>query len=134
MARGTVVLKSADESRNKHQSVTLLEAIEEFGFRRLHRRRPPRRGKGPRQGTHLLVPRRIRPVGPEEPAPGTVDLYNARSHKGENIRAFPISNWTEIDVWQYIEREQAGTAVDLLRPHPPGRRARAASCRSTCRW
>ena len=32
-------------------------------------------------------------------------LYNARSHKGENIRAFPISNWTEMDVWQYIERE-----------------------------
>jgi sulfate adenylyltransferase subunit 2 len=33
-------------------------------------------------------------------------LYNARSHKGENIRAFPISNWTEMDVWQYIEREK----------------------------
>jgi sulfate adenylyltransferase subunit 2 len=34
------------------------------------------------------------------------NLYNARSHKGENIRAFPISNWTEMDVWQYIEREK----------------------------
>jgi sulfate adenylyltransferase subunit 2 len=33
------------------------------------------------------------------------DLYNAKVHKGENIRAFPISNWTEMDVWQYIERE-----------------------------
>jgi sulfate adenylyltransferase subunit 2 len=33
------------------------------------------------------------------------DLFNARVHKGENIRAFPISNWTELDVWQYIERE-----------------------------
>jgi sulfate adenylyltransferase subunit 2 len=34
------------------------------------------------------------------------DLYNARTFKGENIRAFPISNWTELDVWQYIGREQ----------------------------
>jgi sulfate adenylyltransferase subunit 2 len=34
------------------------------------------------------------------------DLFNARVHKGENIRAFPISNWTELDVWQYIEREE----------------------------
>ncbi len=32
-------------------------------------------------------------------------MYNARAFKGENIRAFPISNWTELDVWQYIERE-----------------------------
>ncbi|MCB1959028.1 MAG: sulfate adenylyltransferase subunit CysD, partial [Rhodocyclaceae bacterium] len=33
------------------------------------------------------------------------NLYNARTHKGENIRAFPISNWTEFDVWEYIQRE-----------------------------
>ena len=33
-------------------------------------------------------------------------LYNTRVHKGENIRVFPISNWTELDVWQYIEREK----------------------------
>jgi len=33
-------------------------------------------------------------------------LYNAKVHKGENIRAFPISNWTEMDVWQYIEKEK----------------------------
>ena len=34
------------------------------------------------------------------------DLYNACVHPGENIRVFPISNWTELDVWQYIEREK----------------------------
>jgi sulfate adenylyltransferase subunit 2 len=33
-------------------------------------------------------------------------LYNAKVHRGENIRAFPISNWTEMDVWQYIEKEK----------------------------
>ena len=47
-----------DESRNPHQSVTLLDAIAEFELRRLHRRRAPRRGEGARQGAHVLVPRR----------------------------------------------------------------------------
>jgi sulfate adenylyltransferase subunit 2 len=42
---------------------------------------------------------------PKNQRPELWSLYNARSHKGENIRAFPISNWTELDVWQYIERE-----------------------------
>ena len=43
---------------------------------------------------------------PKNQRPELWSLYNARSHKGENIRVFPISNWTEMDVWQYIEREQ----------------------------
>lgn len=43
---------------------------------------------------------------PKNQRPELWNLYNARSHKGENIRAFPISNWTELDVWQYIQREQ----------------------------
>jgi len=43
---------------------------------------------------------------PKNQRPELWDLYNARSFKGENIRVFPISNWTEIDVWQYIEREK----------------------------
>ena len=42
---------------------------------------------------------------PKNQRPELWNLYNARVHKGENIRAFPISNWTEMDVWQYIERE-----------------------------
>jgi sulfate adenylyltransferase subunit 2 len=42
---------------------------------------------------------------PKNQRPELWDLYNAKVHKGENIRAFPISNWTEMDVWQYIERE-----------------------------
>lgn len=43
---------------------------------------------------------------PKNQRPELWNLFNARTHKGENIRAFPISNWTELDVWQYIEREQ----------------------------
>jgi len=43
---------------------------------------------------------------PKNQRPELWNLYNAKVHRGENIRAFPISNWTEMDVWQYIEREE----------------------------
>ncbi|MBK9954848.1 MAG: sulfate adenylyltransferase subunit CysD [Rhodocyclaceae bacterium] len=105
MARGTVVLKSADEPRNKHQSVTLLEAIEEFGFdaciggarRDEEKARAKERVFSFRDSFGQWDPKNQRPE--------FWNLYNARVHQGENIRAFPISNWTELDVWQYIERE-----------------------------
>jgi sulfate adenylyltransferase subunit 2 len=108
MKRGTVVLKSADESRNKHQSVTLLEAIEEFGFDCCI-------GGARRDEEKARAKERIMSFrdefgqwDPKNQRPELWSLYNARSHKGENIRAFPISNWTEMDVWQYIERENLG--------------------------
>lgn len=105
MKRGTVVLKHANESRNKHQSVTLLEAIEEFGFDACI-------GGARRDEEKARAKERIMSFrdefgqwDPKNQRPELWSLYNARSHKGENIRAFPISNWTELDVWQYIERE-----------------------------
>ena len=105
MERGTVVLKSADESRNKHQSVTLLEAIEEFGFDACI-------GGARRDEEKARAKERIFSFrdsfgqwDPKNQRPELWDLYNARVHKGENIRVFPISNWTELDVWQYIELE-----------------------------
>lgn len=104
--RGTVVLKSADESRNKHQSVTLLEAIEEFGFDACI-------GGARRDEEKARAKERIFSFrdefgqwDPKNQRPELWDLYNARAFKGENIRVFPISNWTELDVWQYIERER----------------------------
>jgi sulfate adenylyltransferase subunit 2 len=106
MARGTVVLKHAGESRNKHQSVTLLEAIEEFGFDACI-------GGARRDEEKARAKERIMSFrdefgqwDPKNQRPELWNLYNARSHKDENIRAFPISNWTELDVWQYIQREQ----------------------------
>ena len=106
MRRGTVVLKTPDESRNKHQSVTLLEAIEEFGFDACI-------GGARRDEEKARAKERIFSFrdafgqwDPKNQRPELWDLYNARSHKGENIRVFPISNWTEFDVWQYIERER----------------------------
>jgi sulfate adenylyltransferase subunit 2 len=71
------------------------------------RRWPARRREVACQGTHLLVPHRDAPLGPEEPAPRTLAPYNGRKRKrkGESIRVFPISNWTGIDIWQYIAQK-----------------------------
>jgi sulfate adenylyltransferase subunit 2 len=106
MRRGTVVLKSPDESRNKHQSVTLLEAIEEFRFDCCI-------GGARRDEEKARAKERIFSFrdefgqwDPKNQRPELWNLFNARVHRGENIRAFPISNWTELDVWQYIAREQ----------------------------
>ncbi|WP_018411600.1 sulfate adenylyltransferase subunit CysD [Methyloversatilis thermotolerans] len=103
--RGSVVLKHADESRNRHQSVTLLEAIEEFGFDCCI-------GGARRDEEKARAKERIMSFrdefgqwDPKNQRPELWNLYNARTHAGEHVRAFPISNWTELDVWQYIERE-----------------------------
>jgi sulfate adenylyltransferase subunit 2 len=105
MRRGTVVLKSPGESRNKHQSVTLLEAIAEFAFDACI-------GGARRDEEKARAKERVFSFrddfgqwDPKNQRPELWGLYNARIHPGENIRAFPISNWTELDVWQYIARE-----------------------------
>jgi sulfate adenylyltransferase subunit 2 len=106
MSRGTIVLKNVDEPRNKYQSVTLLEAIEEHEFdcciggarRDEEKARAKERVMSFRDEFGQWDPKNQRPE--------LWNLYNAKVHKGENIRAFPISNWTEMDVWQYIEREK----------------------------
>ncbi len=106
MEKGTVVLKSDDEPRNKYQSITLLEAIEEHSFDCCI-------GGARRDEEKARAKERIMSFrdefgqwDPKNQRPELWDLYNAKVHKGENIRAFPISNWTEMDVWQYIEREK----------------------------
>ena len=106
MQRGTVVLKTTDEPRNKYQSITLLEAIEKYQFDCCI-------GGARRDEEKARAKERIMSFrdefgqwDPKNQRPELWDLYNARVHKGENIRAFPISNWTEMDVWQYIEREK----------------------------
>jgi len=108
MATGRVVLKSPDESRNVHQSVTLLDTIAEFEFdaciggarRDEEKARAKERVFSFRDSFGQWDPKNQRPE--------LWNLYNARVHRGEHVRVFPISNWTELDVWQYIEREQLG--------------------------
>ena len=105
MRRGTVRLASPHQSRNAAQSVTLLEAIAELGFdaaiggarRDEEKARAKERVFSFRDEFGQWDPRNQRPE--------LWSLYNARVHPGEHVRVFPISNWTELDVWQYIGRE-----------------------------
>ena len=104
--RGTVRLRSAGESRNAAQAVTLLEALAEFSFdaaiggarRDEEKARAKERVFSFRDEFGQWDPRNQRPE--------LWNLYNARVHPREHVRVFPISNWTELDVWQYIARER----------------------------
>jgi sulfate adenylyltransferase subunit 2 len=105
--KGRVVEQTGPRaSRNQLQTTTLLDAIEEHQFdvamggarRDEERARAKERIFSFRDDFGQWNPRAQRPE--------VWDLYNARVRKGEHVRAFPISNWTELDVWQYVEREQ----------------------------
>jgi sulfate adenylyltransferase subunit 2 len=93
-------------SRNRLQTVTLLDAIEEHGFdaafggarRDEERARAKERILSFRDDFGAWDPKRQRPE--------LWNLFNVRVHRGEHLRVFPLSNWTELDVWQYIAEEQ----------------------------
>jgi sulfate adenylyltransferase subunit 2 len=92
-------------SRNRLQTTTLLDAITEHGFdaafggarRDEERARAKERILSVRDDFGGWDPRRQRPE--------LWNLYNGRVHRGEHVRVFPLSNWTELDVWQYILAE-----------------------------
>ncbi len=105
IAKGTVVLRKETDSRNAAQAVTLLETIAENGFDALM-------GGARRDEEKARAKERIFSFrdefgqwDPKAQRPELWSLYNAKLHKGENMRVFPISNWTELDIWQYIARE-----------------------------
>ncbi|HEY6056021.1 MAG TPA: sulfate adenylyltransferase subunit CysD, partial [Gaiellaceae bacterium] len=104
--RGRVVEQTGPRaSRNQLQTTTLLDAIAENGFdaaiggarRDEERARAKERIFSFRDDFGQWNPRAQRPE--------LWNLYNARIRKGEHVRVFPISNWTELDVWQYVARE-----------------------------
>ncbi len=105
MARGTVRLARPGESRNVHQSVTLLEAIEEFRFDALIG--GARRDEEKARAKERIFSHRdsFGQWQPKAQRPELWTLFNTRIHPGDHFRVFPISNWTELDVWQYIARE-----------------------------
>jgi sulfate adenylyltransferase subunit 2 len=105
MKRGTVRLSRPDESRNAHQSVTLLEAIEEFRFDALIG--GARRDEEKARAKERIFSHRdgFGQWNPKAQRPELWTLFNTRLAPGEHFRVFPISNWTELDVWQYIARE-----------------------------
>ena len=106
MRRGTVRLAHAGESRNVHQSVTLLEAIEEFRFDALIG--GARRDEEKARAKERIFSHRdsFGQWQPKAQRPELWTLFNTRLQPGEHFRVFPISNWTELDVWQYIDRER----------------------------
>jgi sulfate adenylyltransferase subunit 2 len=105
IAQGRVVERPG-QGRNALQSVTLLDAIGELQFDACI-------GGARRDEEKARAKERIFSFrdafgqwDPKNQRPELWDLYNTRVHAGENIRVFPISNWTELDVWQYIARER----------------------------
>lgn len=93
-------------SRNALQTFTLLDTIEEFNFDACI-------GGARRDEEKARAKERIFSVrdefgqwNPKLQRPELWNTYNGRIHKGENVRVFPISNWTELDIWNYIRREK----------------------------
>jgi sulfate adenylyltransferase subunit 2 len=129
IAQGRVVLRDAEESRNRHQSVTLLDAIAEFGFDACI-------GGARRDEEKARAKERIFSFrdafgqwDPKNQRPELWSLFNARVAPGEHVRVFPISNWTELDVWQYIARERLEVpSIYLAHTRPVVRRGEALVC------
>jgi len=106
IAAGTAILTKGEISRNKLQIPALLGAIEEFRFdcciggarRDEEKARAKERFFSYRDFFGQWDPKNQRPE--------IWNIYNARLNSGENMRVFPLSNWTEMDVWEYIKREK----------------------------
>ncbi|TYP94389.1 sulfate adenylyltransferase subunit 2 [Sphingobacterium allocomposti] len=98
--------KGKNASRNALQTVTLLDTIEKYGFDACI-------GGARRDEEKARAKERIFSVrdefgqwDPKRQRPELWNIFNGKIHKGENVRVFPISNWTELDVWNYIKRER----------------------------
>ncbi|MHB1467846.1 MAG: sulfate adenylyltransferase subunit CysD [Solirubrobacteraceae bacterium] len=104
--KGRVVEETGPRaSRNRLQTVTLLDAIAEHGFDAAF-------GGARRDEERARAKERVMSFrddfgqwDPKSQRPELWNLYNGRIRKGEHVRVFPLSNWTELDVWEYIDRE-----------------------------
>lgn len=105
IAKGTIRLSHPLESRNGHQTVTLLETIEENRFDCMIG--GARRDEEKARAKERIFSHRdaFGQWQPKEQRPELWSLFNTRIKPGEHFRSFPISNWTELDVWLYIQRE-----------------------------
>jgi sulfate adenylyltransferase subunit 2 len=93
-------------SRNRAQTVTLLDAIAEGGFDSCFGGARRDEEKSRAKERVFSVRDEFGQWDPKNQRPELWTLYNTRIRRGEHIRVFPLSNWTELDVWQYIEREK----------------------------
>ena len=115
-------------SRNRLQTVTLLDAIAEHGFDAAFggARRDEERARAKERMFSFRDD--FGQWDPKNQRPELWNLYNGRIRKGEHVRVFPLSNWTELDVWEYIDQRAAGGPVDLLRARARGVPAATACC------
>jgi sulfate adenylyltransferase subunit 2 len=101
-----LVHEPADGSRNRIQTPVLLAAVEKYRFNALF-------GGARRDEEKARAKERVFSFrdefgqwDPKNQRPELWSLYNGRHHPGESIRVFPLSNWTELDIWHYLERER----------------------------
>jgi sulfate adenylyltransferase subunit 2 len=101
-----LVQEEPNGSRNRIQTPVLLAAAEEHGFDALF-------GGARRDEEKARAKERVFSFrdefgqwDPKDQRPEVWSLYNGRVHQGESIRVFPLSNWTELDIWQYIQAER----------------------------
>src|SRR5271154_421724 len=99
------VFERPDGIRNPLQTTTLLDGITDGGFDALFggARRDEEKARAKERGFSFRD--EFGQWDPKNQRPELWNLYNTRLHRGEHIRVFPLSNWTELDIWAYIERE-----------------------------
>ena len=108
IARGLAIPAPGEISRNKLQIPTLLAAVEEFRFDCLIGGARRDEEKARAKERFFSFRDSFGQWDPKNQRPEIWNLYNGRLNAGENMRVFPLSNWTEMDVWEYIKREQLG--------------------------
>lgn len=106
IARGLATPAPGEISRNRLQIPTLLAAVEEFRFDCLIGGARRDEEKARAKERFFSFRDQFGQWDPKNQRPELWNLYNARLNPGENMRVFPLSNWTELDVWEYIRRER----------------------------
>jgi sulfate adenylyltransferase subunit 2 len=106
LAKGLAVQAAGEISRNKLQIPALLGAIEEFRFDACIGGARRDEEKARAKERFFSFRDAFGQWDPKNQRPEIWNLFNARLNPGENMRVFPLSNWTEMDVWQYIRRER----------------------------
>ena len=101
-----LVKEEPNGSRNRIQTPVLLDAVEKHGFTALFGGARRDEDKARAKERMFSFRDEFGQWDPKNQRPELWDLYNGRIHLGESIRIFPLSNWTELDIWQYIAREQ----------------------------
>ena len=119
--------------RNPLQTTTLLRAIEEGRYDAVFGGARRDEEKARAKERFFSFRDAFGQWDPKNQRPELWNLYNGRHTPGEHIRVFPLSNWTELDIWRYIAREGIEVPGDLLRARARGLRARRHAARRHAR-